>query len=514
MEGGRALGLENLLRANRSKDKTCCYKHLLLLLKDSVGMPFATLTHVNFLQCLDCRPPRPLSGDSFSSALLDSFFHEYSAEVASRASKGARSGCSTHDAEYRHTKESDNGDCGDEPIPHHVLLGHGVLSHVPLCDILRARFVSRAWMNSIDTFLQNPRPHMHPYLRRQCLMLLHPASTKTGANASLAVFDFSLNSWLSKPIVFPGNAFFLVGASHGLFCCATGNPEVTYDVDFFVGNPLFGIWTRLPHLPQVERGHYDTLVRMAFVAHVGGQGSPGGLVYNLLRLEYWEDESTCGIKFLMYDSCTLEWKNRVNYWSRRSSWRPDDIVVDDSGLVCWFCKDGNIFWYFDLQTKKPRRGGYAQHEIVHDEHQLVTDGRLGASFGLPSVLGCAGTFFIVYRMLERMQRQGAEGTAVGLIPVVLQFCQIGISRLDELERWIQVSIVPPNLLKQAVEEGSDGTDFVLGTDRTRHIFFILRGSSKMLVYDVLDSIWETLPGCPIGHSFYPYKLRSFFEPLL
>lgn len=460
-------------------------------------MPFSSLTDVNFLYCLHCRHKEQqnnaespaLSSSSapspvavFSPCLLDAFFHEYSAAVASKASRRAPREYAAANSLKRsskltvHMKENKEGiddhdveEEGDaltmtptetstiQSIPLHLLFGDAVLSRVPLCDIVRARFVSRAWMTNIDAVLQNPTHPMHQCLHHPCLMLLNPASKTIGDCACLSVYDVSLNTWLPKPILFPSNAFYLVGASCGLFCFATGNPFIDNNVDFFVGNPLIHAWTCLPRPPVIGKKH--TMVGVAFVAH---EASPRRFDYKLLKLVRLEWK-TCSI---VYDSCKRKWDK-----ARLPCYAVEHIVRGGSGLLHFFDRPMCNFWSYDLHTNKVQEN---QGVVVQDRrlslrsvvesHPLQS---VKVGLGLPSVVKCAERLFKVYRM----HTPGYECAVVGLIPLISHSWPVGICRLENNAWWEFVSQVPPNLLREAVEEGSDGTDFVIGSDDTQHIFF-------------------------------------------
>ncbi|KAI5077031.1 hypothetical protein GOP47_0009096 [Adiantum capillus-veneris] len=504
-------------------EKTCCAQHRVSLITESVGLPLLSLADLNFSKCFLCSSipsvPSP-------APCLEEFFHEYSAAVFARSLRRSRAfcpgtpacrersiidkkevGCGGDDDGGACRTDTNNDDCADDDegqLPLHLLLSDSVLSHLPLADVIRARYVSKAWMSTINDVLHNPCSKVHPYIRRPCLMLLHPRSEKIGASAALSVFEFLNNAWLTKPILFPSKASYLVGASHGLFCFATDSPVwrdffmheskitlINNNIDFFVGNPLTETWTLLPRPPSTHRkgASKEEAVSYAFVAYLNPNSSHS-LGFKLVKIQ-----SQSFSNVYIYDSSTGRWGEDM-FRGRNIQ----HTVFETPELLHCFDEYGILECSYNLLNCTLERRLLGWPEVNMDDWP----------YRLSFLIRCAERTFCVYK-----KRRGEfEQAFVGLIPCVLHKWPVGVFRLEDNATWELVSEMPTNLLKEAVEEGSDGTDFVIGSDQMHCIFFILKGSSKMLVFDVLSSKWDTLPGCAYVPSFYPYKLNVFCEPLI
>ncbi|MCO5547437.1 hypothetical protein L7F22_000886 [Adiantum nelumboides] len=526
------------------RPKSCCSTHRLALLRESVGLPLLALADLNFLQCFDCRsaqretliPPAeslnvPPSGAISSSSSLHDFFCEYSAAVCARVLRKSGAFCrakqgSRHRPSCRENVKQavieENEEGGDDnlgnfddvyvnerQLPLHLILSDCVLSHLPLADVIRARRVSRVWMSTIDNALRNSSTQVHPYAHRPCLMLLHPGSEKIGTSAALSVFNFSSNAWLTKPIIFPSKASYLVGTSLGLFCLATDNPFRTHvydplktgvcfrskNVDFFVGNPLTEMWTCLPR-PSRTRCKCNRKVELAafaFVAYVNPTNA-SNVGFKLIKVQFAK-ESRASNKVYIYDSCLGRW-NKESF----EGWSIQNFVFEIPGLLHCFSRYGSLICTYNLAT-------HTSKAYLGEPAQEI---RNGWHCGVPSLVQCAERSFCVREATHRELKYAF----VGLIPCTFHKWPVQVCRLGDDTSWELMSEMPLNLLKEAVEHGSDGTDFVIGSDHMRRIFFILKGSSKMLVFDVLLSEWDTLPGCTFVPSFYPHKLHAFCEPLI
>ncbi|KAI5077034.1 hypothetical protein GOP47_0009099 [Adiantum capillus-veneris] len=500
---------------DRAEKKTCCAEHRVALINESVGLPLIVLANLNFLQCFLCssRPSVPSPAPS-----LDEFFYEYSAAVSARSLRRSGAFCpGTPACRERSIIDKKEADCGGDDdggadhdegqLPLHLLLSDSVLSHLPLADVIRARYVSKAWMSTINDVLHNPCSKVHPYIRRPCLMLLHPGSEKIGASAALSVFEFSSTAWLTKPILFPSKASYLVGASHGLFCFATDSPVqrdsfmheskisfINNNIDFFVGNPLTETWALLPRPPSThcKGAGNEAAVAYAFVVYINSN-SPHSLGFKLVKIQsrnMWNN-------VFIYDSSTGRWGE-----DRFQGRYIQHTFFETPELLHSFNEWGSLECSYNLLTRTLETRLLERAEDEDDMEGLICR--------LSFVDRCAERTFCVYRM-----RQGVfEQAFVGVVPCVWHNRPVGVFRLGDNAMWELVSEMPTNLLKEAVEEGSDGTDFVIGSNHTHCIFFILKGSSKMLVFDVLSSEWYTLPGCAYVPSFYPYKLNVFCEPLI
>lgn len=371
-------------------------------------------------------------------------------------------------------------------LPHDLIISNIVASRLPLLDLIRARAVCRTWRDSIfspiiaEDFLSNPNCH------RPQLLVEH--SSHSGP--SLAAYDPYLNHWF----VIPTPSFrHLVAASSGLFCYVT---EDGWPPSLVVGNPLTNQWRHLPSIPLGVPAYGPQIVGMTADAVAGS--------YKVMVLfGRWGDDANAYLPF-MYDSTAGSWaprsavSARLLFATSRSTVKPPDTLlsVDSNAL--------NLFSY-DM-TNNTGSMTQLQHlpSLINDE-----DPKTNLWRRLPQIASCKDALFLVARCLG----ERAPKCRVGQVPIVLH-SSVGVwMMLPSSDNWEFTTRIPLGLLETLVK-GSDGTDFIIASNGSSHLFFVLKGSPHMLAYDTSSSSWTLLSGCPADYNSYPLHQNVFYESLL
>lgn len=134
--------------------------------------------------------------------------------------------------------------------------------------------------------------------------------------------------------------------------------------------------------------------------------------------------------------------------------------------------------------------------------------------GLPTTVKCDSGIIMVGRIEQQTDQQEE---LYGRLPIichgVLGLWQMVI-QYRRPTRWKFLSASPYSQMEEFVKT-SQGTDVLVTGDGHHMIWFILRGSTKTLQYDISDNQWNLLPGgCP-GSSYFDANMawKAVYGPM-
>lgn len=380
-----------------------------------------------------------------------------------------------------------------------------ILARLPLPTLMRMKCVSKTWDNAICTspFFWS----LYNSLSSNYLVVQHTTQGSHG----IILFSPTLNQWFRIPLPLPWknrNSHFsppsiiqLCAVGGGLFLFVDSDSRQIYNP--VVLNPLTKEYMVLPDFPSRQEWHGELAVELIadisannfnIIVMSSNHAEPSKvcpLVYNS-SLNMWTTGNATEAK---------PWRSTEHPWWRTTA-HPWRSTVYKGMVYCTSTYGVHVgcynvqsteFKYLEIEEGLPHMIDY----LDSDENPHAT---------LPSLLVCGERMILVGRLRN-------SNPILGRLPVI-KHGLVGLWELDlrsNYKSWSLISKSPLDLLEAAVKS-SDGTDFLVASDGRDGIWFMLRGSTNLLRFNLSSMEWSSLPGCPGEDIMDTSARRAFSTP--
>ncbi|GLJ51728.1 hypothetical protein SUGI_1099350 [Cryptomeria japonica] len=381
-----------------------------------------------------------------------------------------------------------------------------ILARLPLPSLMRMKCVSKTWKNAICT---SPSFwSLYNSLNSHYLVVQHTAQGSHG----IVLFSPSLNHWFRIPLPLPWrkrnfshfsppSIVQLCAVGGGLFFFVDSDSREIYNP--VVLNPLTKQYRVLPDFPSRQDWHGESAVELIadlssnhfnIVVMSSNHAEPSKicpLIYNS-SLNMWTTGNATEAR---------PWRSTEHPWWRTTA-HPWRSTVHEGMVYCTSTYGVHVgcyniqsteFKYLEIKEGLPQMIDY----LDSDENPHAT---------LPSLVVCSEKMILVGRLQS-------PKSILGRLPVI-KHSLVGLWELDlrsNSKSWSLISESPLDLLETAVKS-SDGTDFLVASDGRDRIWFMLRGSTNLLRFNLRSMEWSLLPGCPGEDIMDTSARRAFSTP--